>query len=146
MSGLSCCFSGCHPRRQLARSYDSAMSTQPPASDAVSPLSHVYAFNEPGQPIVLHDGSVGGLAPHDVPGVVELSCVPAPSVVWRIEDRSVGGVPGDPVMLVLRRPDGDARVTGVCGSRHDGWPNGAVIGKADGSSRGSWCSKAAWPM
>jgi hypothetical protein len=25
----------------------------------------VYPFNEPGQPIVLHDGLVGGLAPDD---------------------------------------------------------------------------------
>jgi len=107
------------------------MSTQPSASEAVSPLSPVYAFNEPGQPIVLHDGPVGGLAPHDAPGVVELSCVPTPSVVWRIEDQSVGGVAGDPVTLVLRRPDGDAPVTGVWRSRHDGWSNGAVIGKAD---------------
>jgi hypothetical protein len=107
------------------------MSTQPSASEAVSPLPPVYPFNEPGQPIVLHDGPVGGLVPYDAPGVVELSCVPTPSVVWRIEDRSVGGVPGDPVTLVLRQPDGDALVTGVWRSRHDGWSNGAVIGKAD---------------
>ena len=63
--------------------------------------------------------------------VVELSCVPDPRVVWRIEDRSVVGVPGDPVTLVLRRPDGDALVTGVWRVRHDGWSNGAVIGNGD---------------
>jgi hypothetical protein len=107
------------------------MSTQPAASEAVSPLPPAYPFNEPGQPIVLHDGPVRGLAPHDAPGVVELSCVPDPGVVWRIEDRSVVGVPGDPVTLVLRRPDGDAPVTGVWRVRHDGWSNGAVIGNAD---------------
>jgi hypothetical protein len=107
------------------------MSTQSPASEAVSPLPPVYPFNEPGQPIVLHDGPVGGLASHDAPGVVELLCVPDPRVVWRIEDRSVVGVPGDPVTLVLRRPDGDAPVAGVWRSRHDGWSNGAVIGQAD---------------
>ena len=107
------------------------MSTQPPASEAASPLPPVYPFNEPGQPIVLHDGPVGGLVPLDAPGVVELSCVPAPGVVWRIEDRSVDGVVGDPVTLVLRRPDGDAPVTGVWRVRHDGWSNGAVIGNAD---------------
>jgi hypothetical protein len=107
------------------------MSTQPPASEAVSPLPPVYPFNEPGQPIVLHDGPVGGLVPRDAPGVVELSCVPAPSVVWRIEDRSVDGVAGDPVTLVVRRPGGDALVTGAWRSRHDGWSNGTVIGKAD---------------
>jgi hypothetical protein len=107
------------------------MSTPPPASDAVSPLPAAYAFNEAGQPIVLHDGPVGGLAPHEVPAVVELSFLPDPRVIWRIEDDSVVGVPGDPVTLGLRRPDGDALVTGVWRSRHDGWSNGAVIGKAD---------------
>jgi hypothetical protein len=63
--------------------------------------------------------------------VVELSCVPTPSVVWRIEDRSVVGAAGDPVTLVLRRLDGDAPLTGVWRSRHDGWSNGTAIGKAD---------------
>jgi hypothetical protein len=59
-----------------------------------------------------------------------LSCRPDPKVIWRIEDR-VEAVAGDPVTLVLRRPAGDAPVTGVWQSRHDGWSNGAVIGKAD---------------
>jgi hypothetical protein len=63
--------------------------------------------------------------------MVELSCIPDPRVVWRIEDRLVEAVPGDPVMLVLRRPHGDAPVTGVWRSSHDGWSNGAVVGKAD---------------
>jgi hypothetical protein len=106
------------------------MSTPFPL-EAVSPISPVYPFNEPGQSIVLHDGPVGGLAARATRGVVELSCVPDPRVVWRIENDSVVGVPGDLVTLVLRRPDGDARVTGVWRSRHDGWSNGALIGKAD---------------
>jgi hypothetical protein len=63
--------------------------------------------------------------------MVELSCVPDPQVIWRIEDRSVEAVPGDPVTLVLQRPAGDALVTGVWRSSHDGWSNGAVVGKAD---------------
>jgi len=90
----------------------------------------VHPFNEPGQPIALHDGLVGELAPDDTPGVMELSCRPDPRVIWRIEDR-VEAVAGDPVTLVLRRPDGDAPVTGVWRSSHDGWSNGAVVGKAD---------------
>jgi hypothetical protein len=64
------------------------MNRQFQASGAISPLSPVYPFNEPGQVIVLHDGPVLRLAPHDPPGVVELSCVPDLSVVWRIEDSS----------------------------------------------------------
>jgi hypothetical protein len=60
----------------------SVMSTQqPPASKAVRPLIPVYPFNEPGQPIALHDGPVGGLAPDDAPGMVVLSCIPDPRVV-----------------------------------------------------------------
>jgi hypothetical protein len=57
---------------------------------------------------MLHDGPVEGPGIHDARGVVELSCGPTPSVVWRIEDRSVVGVPGGPATFVLRRPDGDA--------------------------------------
>jgi hypothetical protein len=97
---------------------------------AVRPLLPVYPFNEPGQPIALHYGLVGGLASDDAPGVMELSCRPDPKVIWRIEDR-VEAVAGDPVTLVLRRPDGDAPVTGVWRSSHDRWSNGAVVGKAD---------------
>jgi hypothetical protein len=41
------------------------------------------------------------------------------------------GAPSEPVTLVLRRLDGDAPVTGVWRGRHDGWSNGAAIGKAD---------------
>src|SRR6266545_391183 len=87
------------------------MSTRSPASGAVSPLSPVYPFNEPGQPIVLHDGPVGGLATNDAPGVVELSCVPELNVVWRVEGGSVTEFLEDPaVTLLLRRRSGDARV------------------------------------
>jgi hypothetical protein len=101
---------GYQPYREELRPYDGAMSTrQPPASKAVSPLAPVYPFNEPGQPIVLHDGPVGGLAPDDAPGVVELSCVPDLNIVWRIGDSSVLGGSSDPVTLVLRRPDELAR-------------------------------------
>src|SRR6266511_453589 len=49
-----------------------SMSTRPTASDAASPLTPVYPFNEPGQPIVLYEGPVGGPATNDAPGVVEL--------------------------------------------------------------------------
>jgi hypothetical protein len=60
-------------------SYDGVMSTlEPPGSNAVRPLLPVYPFNEPGQPIALHDGLVEGLAPDDALGVMELSCRPDP--------------------------------------------------------------------
>jgi hypothetical protein len=54
------------------------------APDAAEPLSPVYPFNEPGQPVVLHDGPLGGLAATDVAGVVELSCASRPGLEWRV--------------------------------------------------------------
>jgi hypothetical protein len=60
----------CGPRLGLGSgSYDGAMSRQePPTMHAVRPLLPVYPFNEPGQPIALHYGLVGGLASDDAPG------------------------------------------------------------------------------
>lgn len=121
-------------------SYDDAMSMQePPTRRAVRPLLPVYPFNEPGQPVALHDGLVEGLAPDDASGVVQLSFTPDPRVIWRSEDR-VEAVAGDSVTLVLRKPDGDAPVTGIWRSSHDGWSNGAVVGKATCRSSGSSCT------
>jgi hypothetical protein len=107
------------------------MSMRPPATTACPAISPVYPFNEPGEPIVLYDGPVGELGPHDVPGVVELSCTPDLGVVWRIEDDPKVGVPSDSVTLLLRRPNGDARLSGTWRGVVDGWSNGAVIGNTD---------------
>jgi hypothetical protein len=49
------------------------------APDAAEPLSPVYPFNEPGQPVVLHNGPLSGLAATEIAGVLELSCAPRPS-------------------------------------------------------------------
>ncbi len=105
--------------------------TQSSASRADPPLSPVYPFNDPGQSIVLHDGPIGGLATTDVPGVVELSCVPVLNLAWRIKDGSDTGIPGDEVTLLLRRPDGDVQLPGWRRESDEGWSNGAEIGKAD---------------
>jgi hypothetical protein len=107
------------------------MPRQPSASRANPPLSPVYPFNEPGQSIVLHDGPIAGLARNDVPGVVELSCVPVPNLAWRINHGSRAGIPAGEVTLLLRRPDGDVRLPGECRESGEGWSNGAEIGKAD---------------
>ena len=108
------------------------MRTRPPASEAASPHSPVYPFNEPGQPIVLYEGPVGGPATNDAPGVVELSCVPELNVAWRVEGGSVTEIPDDrAVTLLLRRRSGDAQVPGIAREANDGWSNGAVVGTAD---------------
>jgi hypothetical protein len=105
------------------------MSNRSP-SEAVSPLSPVYLFNEPGQPIVLYDGPVGGPATNDAPGVVELSCVPELNMVWRIEGGSLTEIPDDrAVTLLLRRRSGDVHVPGIARGANDGWSNGAALGE-----------------
>jgi hypothetical protein len=88
------------------------MSTRFPATEALPAISPVYPFNDRGEPVVLYEGPVGGLARMAAHGVAELSCVPDLGVVWRIEGDSRVGVPGDSVTLALRRPDGDAHLTG----------------------------------
>src|SRR6266516_2754856 len=121
-------------RRHIARwgrQPASPMPPQPSAGRVEPSLSPVYPFNEPGQSIVLHDGPIGGLATNDVPGVVELSCVPVPNLAWKIKHGSRAGIPAGEVTLLLRRPDGDMRLPGECRESGEGWSNGAEIGKAD---------------
>jgi hypothetical protein len=80
---------------------------------------------------VLYDGLVGGLAGIGVPGVVELSCVPAPNLIWKIKPGARTGIPGGEVTLLLSRPDGDVELPGMWRDSDEGWSNGAEIGNAD---------------
>ena len=91
----------------------------------------MYPFNDPGQSIMLYDGPVGGLATNDVPGVIELSCVPELNLAWRIKRGSDTWIPTGEVTLVLRRPDGGVRLPGAWRDSGEGWSNGAEMGKAD---------------
>jgi hypothetical protein len=105
------------------------VSFQPNAEESLSP---VYPFGLSGQPIVLHDGPVGGLAATDIPGVVQLSCVPRPSLEWRVDaDAPPFFANRSDVRLVLRRWNGDTQVSGVVRGIDGGWSNGAVLGTAD---------------
>jgi hypothetical protein len=54
------------------------------SSDLGSPLVPVYPFNEPNQPVLLYEGLIGGLAVDDMPGTVELSWTPRPSLDWSV--------------------------------------------------------------
>lgn len=102
------------------------------APDAAEPLSPVYPFNEPGQPVVLHDGPLGGLAATDVAGVVELSCAPRPGLEWRVAPEAPPQFANRPtVTLLLRRPGGDAEVPAWVRETDGGWSNGVTIGRAD---------------
>ena len=102
------------------------------APDAAEPLSPVYRFNEPGQPVVLHDGPLGGLAATDVAGVVELSCAPRPGLEWRVAPEAPPQFANrTTVTLLLRRPGGDAEVPAWVRGTDGGWSNGITIGRAD---------------
>jgi hypothetical protein len=100
-------------------------------SRADPPLSPAYPFNDPGPSIVLHDGPISGPTTNDVPGIVELSCVPELNLAWRITQGADTWIPTGEVTLLLRRPDGDVRLPGAWRGSGEGWSNGAEIGKAD---------------
>src|SRR5258708_19879065 len=96
-------------------------------TDPSSPLPPVYPFNEPNQPISLYAGPIGGLGLADVPGVVQLSCTPHPSLEWSVRPVTAPEFANRPeVTLVLRRPDGDMQMPGwVRGIDIEG-PNGTL--------------------
>ena len=100
--------------------------------DVVDPLSPLYPFNEPGQPVVLYEGAIGGLASGDVTGSVELSCAPRPGIEWHVEPGAPPQFANQPaVTLALRRRDGDVLLPGVPRGTGGGWSNGTVAGRAD---------------
>jgi hypothetical protein len=89
----------------------------------------VYPFNEPGQPVVLYEGPIGGLASADVAGTVELSCVPRPGLEWRADTAATSHLASGPaVTLTLRRAAGDAELPCAVRGPGGGWSNGTVIG------------------
>jgi hypothetical protein len=101
------------------------------ATSAERPLKPIYPFNEPGQPIQLYRGDIGGLAANDVAGNVELRWTPDPTVAWTVDP---GAPPQfanrqDEIPLVLRRPQGDAELPAYAQSPGGGWSNGATIGR-----------------
>ena len=113
------------------------------SNDPGSPLVPVYPFNEPNQPISLYAGPLGGLGAADVPGAVELSWTPGPSLDW-----SAGPVVSPEfanraeVTLLLQRPDGQMQLPGLVRGidvgpdgvlSGAGWSNGAVLGREDAS-------------
>ncbi|MFY4720105.1 hypothetical protein [Streptomyces sp. LaBMicrA B280] len=101
----------------------------PPASP---PLTPVYPYNKPGQPILLHDGPMGGLGTDDVPGRVELTCSNGFNLEWEVGGCTAPGFANrDQVPLTLRRPMGDMTLPGFPRNIDGGWSNGAVFGNSD---------------
>ncbi len=94
------------------------------------PLKPIYPFDEPGRPISLYRGDIGGLAVNDVAGGVEFRWTPDPTIVWTVDP---GAPPQfanrqDMIPLVLHRPGGDAELTGYEWGIDGGWSNGATFG------------------
>jgi hypothetical protein len=126
-----------------------AVSRSLAAGATYSPLHPVYAFNEPGQPIRLYDGPIGGLAAVDVPGVVELSCIPKPEINWFVTPTEPTDVlqPAE-VTLKLPRRQGDMQVPAVRRRIDQGWSNGAVYGRHDAPLQrivAHWFNLPNWP-
>ncbi|MEU6064055.1 hypothetical protein ABZ864_06000 [Streptomyces sp. NPDC047082] len=103
-----------------------ATTNMPPACQ---PLAPVYPYNEPGQPVLLHDGPIGGLGATDVHGRVRLTCSNGFSFEWEVGGgTSPSFANRDEVLLTLRRQMGDVIMSGVPRNIDGGWSNGAVFG------------------
>ena len=96
-----------------------------------SPLSPVYPFNDPSQPVSLYRGGIGGLAAGDLAGSAELRLVPDVSVEWAVDDPfaapQFSSRPGE-IPLTLHRPAGDVVLHGYARGIEGGWSNGATFG------------------
>lgn len=100
--------------------------------DAAGPVLPLYPFNLPGQPVVLYEGAIGGLASGDVTGSVELSCASRPGIEWHVGREAPPQFTNQPaVTLVLRRRDVDVLLPGVPRGIGGGWSNGTVAGRPD---------------
>ena len=96
------------------------------------PLTPVYPFNSPGQPVILYRGPIGGMAAADRSGVVELSFEQGFGIKWAID----ADEEPDPLnflgsTLILHRPDGDMQLCGIQRNSNDGSSNGATFGDAN---------------
>lgn len=101
---------------------------------AGAPLSPVYPFNDPGEPVKLYQGLLGGAVGSDVPGEVELVCAPRPSLEWCVESVYIPAVRNMTVSsLVLQHRPGVAEIPVHVWDGNGGWSNGATLGRADAS-------------
>lgn len=98
-------------------------------NSASAPIKGAYAFNAPGEAVLLHDGEVSGATEKEAVGRVELRCSPKPGIDWSV-DPAPGNLPRarEAVTLELRRPYGDVTLPVGVRGRFDGWTNGAVLG------------------
>ncbi|WP_199034694.1 hypothetical protein [Glycomyces salinus] len=96
------------------------------------PLSPIYAFNDPREPITLFEGAIGGLGEVDATGKIELSLSPRIGLRWSVDPGSNSTAQANrPVELQLHRPEGVFRLSGWAQGWDEGWLNGAAFGNDD---------------
>jgi hypothetical protein len=100
--------------------------------DAVTSLAPVYPFNEPGQPILLYEGPIGGLADMDVTGSVVMTCTPEPIVEWTVDPGTAPHFANRrTATILLQRPGGQMQLPSSVRGVEGGWSNEATFGRAD---------------
>lgn len=99
-------------------------------TDAQQPLAPRYPFNQPGVPITLYEGQIGGLPGTDVQGRIELSCAPRPSIDWTVHADHWAGPFANlrQADLLLHMPYGDAQLPAAPRGPDGGWSNGTALG------------------
>ncbi|MFG2593040.1 hypothetical protein [Streptomyces sp. NPDC048438] len=102
------------------------MSASSPWRNAEAPLSPVYPFNEPGEPITLYEGPVTGPAGTEVPGVVQYDCSPKPGISWRLQTEDYDLASTDQVGLSLL--DRGFELPVLARDAVSGWCNGVSYG------------------
>lgn len=97
-----------------------------------SPIKPFYAFNAPGEPIQLYQGSIGGLSETEYNGVVEFTCEPKIGITWQFDPgEDFVFHEGDEISLTLHRESGDVTLSAWMRGASDGWSNGGEFGDPD---------------
>lgn len=99
-----------------------------PASPALSP---VYAFNAPGEPVLLYQGLIGGPDSPEQEAEVQLSWSPRTEIRWRQAPGDEQDLTVTDRVLLLRRPDGEAEVPAHLSGLGEGWVNSVRLGSND---------------
>ncbi|MDX3714743.1 hypothetical protein PV733_38610 [Streptomyces europaeiscabiei] len=94
--------------------------------NAETPLSPVYPFNAPGEPIILYDGPAAGPAGTEVPGVVQYDCSPKPGISWWLHTEDYDPISADRTELSLLDLDFELPVSARDAA--SGWSNGTSYG------------------
>jgi hypothetical protein len=102
----------------------SSQSDQTDKRRLMEPLTPVYAFGEPGMPIVLYDGLLRTVGPTECPGRVLLSLESHKGLRWHAEP-SEGDRLGDlgAVPLQVQRRGRQWTIDAHCRSDNEGWIN-----------------------